>query len=53
MYNMFFILIFLILRIEGCLECSTVFCVMCAILFHVILIYSIVLFCIVAHCHWV
>jgi hypothetical protein len=51
--------VFVLLRIEGCLECCTLFCVMCVIMCGVsycILLYFTVLYCFVlscnvAHCH--
>jgi len=46
--------LFVILSVEGCLECSMLFCVMCyivwCVLLYCIVLYCIVLSCIVAHC---
>ena len=45
-----FLIIFVILRIQGCLECCMLFCVVCVIVLHGIVLYFTVLCCAVLHC---
>ena len=45
-----FLIFFVILGIEDCLECCMSFCVMCVIVLSGIVLYSIVFYCPVLHC---
>ena len=45
-----FLVIFVILRVQGCLEWCMLFCVMCVIVLYCIVLYLTVLCCAVLHC---